>query len=240
MSDLVLQLHGVMNGRPTRLPSDHPHRILHFGALSALVSRCPYGGAFETVETSEMAQRAMAHHEILLAYCPHHALLPTRFGAFFSSIHAMRQRLKNEEKDHLTALAHLANTQEFSIKLSLAEPSDPATEKTEIAVTGAQFLTRRRQIRDARQSAGQDRTAFANNLVLALSAIAPAVSYNTGDALLHLGLLLSKKDRSRLQALLHDCGPHAKRLGLSLEATGPWPAYSFNADQLNKVACNGS
>lgn len=240
MSSFVLQLHGVMTGRPARQPSDNPHRVMHIGALSALVSRCPHGGAFENVEASAMARRVMVHHEILLAYCPHHTLLPTRFGAFFSSVHAIRQRLEIEEQDHLTALQHLTNTQEFAIKLSLVQPSPHMAKDTGSAVTGAQFLNHRRKARDARQSAGQDRTDFAKDLTRDISAIAPAVTYNSGDALLHLGVLLSTKDRSRLQALLHDRGPHAQRLGLSLEATGPWPAYSFDANQMNGVACNGA
>lgn len=240
MTGPILQLHGILAVHSQRRASDHPHRILRLGRLSALVSRCPFDGLLDAVAPSDLTERIMAHHQILLTYCADYAVLPTRFGAFFSSIHALRERLAKEESTHLNALAHLKDLHEFAIKLSLTSrcltpPSSPTSDGS-----GAQFLARRRNARNARQSTRQDRLNFANGVATALSSIAPVVSYEQGDALLHMGILLSETDQAALRTLLQERGPRADELGLSLQATGPWPAYSFDTHQLNKVANGGS
>ncbi|WP_299881907.1 GvpL/GvpF family gas vesicle protein [uncultured Sulfitobacter sp.] len=239
MNAPVLQLHGILPAASPRLRSRHPHRMLQLGALTALVSRCPFDGNLDAIDPAGLSDRVLAHHELLLAYSADHVLLPTRFGAFFSSIDAVRQALGADEETHLAGLAHLTHRREYNVRLSIsAQPLGGADAPAQQA-TGAQFLSQRRQARDKRQTARQDRTDFARWLAQALQGIAEVTSFGSREALLDLTMLLTQEERLELQALLKEQGPRAEQFGLLLEASGPWPAYSFNASPGREVAFNG-
>ncbi|WP_370400182.1 GvpL/GvpF family gas vesicle protein [Sulfitobacter sp. JB4-11] len=239
MTSPVLQLHGLMARRPRRVPSPHAHRILRLGPLSALVSRCPHDGALDGIEPSAMAARAMAHHELLLGYCETAPLLPTRFGAFFSSIHAMRQSINEDAERHLDTLEQLADRHEFAVKLTLANKDMVPAQHDEKPRTGAQFLAHRRIARNARKSVGAMRKQFTQDLSHALQTLGPITAYTTQDALLHVGILLPRQKRDRLKTTVEQFASKSEMLNLCLQLVGPWPAYSFVADERAVENCDG-
>lgn len=240
MSAPVLQLHGILAGSPPRQQSKHPHRVLHFGRLAGLVSRCPFDGQLDEVDGDVLTERVKMHHDLLLAYSTDHVLLPTRFGAFFSSIEAMRGGVKQEERAHLAALAHLKGRQEFSVRLTHSKQHAPTSEPPKVTNSGSEFLVQRRRARDRRQTVHHDRREFAQKLTRELEKIAAIAISSSGDAMADLAMLLTEYERTQLQEFLNVHGPLAEQLGLILEASGPWPAYSFDAHPSEQSICHGA
>ena len=236
MTGLVLQLHGLAGPSVVRRPGGPAHRVMRFGQLTGLVSRCPYGGRLEVADAA--AERVMAHHQILSLYCGEGPVLPLQFGSFFSSLHAIRERLADHEAMHLTALARLGDRQEYTLKIQPLQVV-PST-AGEAALSGGAFLSMRRAARDQRKAAGARQKALGEEVLKALREMAPINAQSAASGLLTVSVLLSQDQHPAFKTLLDHHEQRLQAEGLSLKLSGPWPPYGFStAESTAQVAHGG-
>ncbi|MEO1678552.1 MAG: GvpL/GvpF family gas vesicle protein [Pseudomonadota bacterium] len=96
---------------------------------------------------------------------------------------------------------------------------------------GRAFLARRRDRRDARARAAEDRRGWTDALVRQLAPHVTALSASEArpDRLVDLALLVPRATASTFSTQFAAKGTEAAALGLRLVLSGPWPAYSFCA-----------
>ena len=223
-----LQLHGIVEGNTTRHNAAPPHRLLSLPGFDIIASDYALDPDTSNVPPDELAQAAMAHHHILLAYCADHALLPMRFGTLFSNVHAMRIAMEERAAVYVDALEVLAEHREYTIELLNGAPEHRFPSKAE---SGRGFLLRSKQLRDKRRSLVTDRQAFARDLALRVAALTDHPLHQGSakpDKILDVSLLIPHQSVQGLRAIADRATAQAADLGLTLLVRGPWPAYHFD------------
>lgn len=218
---MALFLHGI--AAPGPAPEAPPHHVFAMGSFLALASQAP-----EETETPEaMAEIALRHNEILVAWCHRGPVLPLRFGTVFSSAPALQTHLAQEAQRLDAALQALGDAQEYVLRLRVA--GDPVL-PVEPLDSGRAFLARGRQARDLRRDLGDKRLALARLLLEEAAPLARQTGQAAApraDRILDAALLMDRDRAEALPSLARRHAPEARALGLDLTLTGPWPAYGF-------------
>jgi len=220
-------LHGLVppDTHPQKAPD---HRLIDCGQFSALISPVPDDVA--ALPPEQLAQLAIHHNAVLVAYCTTSSVLPLRFGAAFSTAEAARTHLQSQSQFHLRALTAVAGLREYTLRLTVTD--DPVLPERR-PTTGRDFLTRGRDLRDRRKMLADGRIKLVRDLREGLRPICHHVeSAGTPkpDRLVDLALLIDGDQVPALTRLVAEVAPQAGPMGLDLRFTGPWPAYSFNLE----------
>ena len=239
MKGPVLHLHGLLPTQTRRRKSDTAHRLVRFGPLTGLISRCPFQGKLETAD--DAAARVLVHHQLLSFYAAHGPVLPMQFGAYFSSLRAIRSQLAAQEHAHLATLSRLGHRQEYS--LSVTRTDAPANQSLDSAnvVSGREFLSRRRAKRDQRGVARAEQLVLCDEILTAWRDVAPVSLHPSRKALLTASILLAPDQRAAIEVLLSQQATALAAVGLGLKLSGPWPPYGFVAPESEaEVAAHGA
>jgi hypothetical protein len=224
---MAVLLHGLVPKQTLRRAGTPAHDRIACSAFDALASPAPPD--LDDLPPDKLADLALHHNAVLLAYCHDGPVLPLRFGTAFSSAAAATEHLHNAADAHLRALLITGTFREYTIRLSLrADPPEPARIEPQ---SGRDFLSRGLQVRDHRRTISDRRTALARQLLSGLRETSwqiRAAGAPKPDRLLDATLLLPPANLPALMALSRCAGPEAANLGLDLHLSGPWPAYSFD------------
>ena len=226
---MTILLHGLVPRHTCQRVDAPPHEMIEVDDFRVLTSAAPPD--LEDLSPDRLADLALRHNAILLAYCADTSVLPLRFGTAFSSVEAAWAHLRTTSAAHLRALTLAGTFRDYAIRLSLQrDPSEPALAEP---LSGRDFLNRGRLVRDHRRLMIENRTTLALQLLSDLRAfcwqIKPAGAPNP-DRLLDATLLLPPAHLPALHAMIDAKTAAAARLGLDLRFTGPWPVYSFDPD----------
>lgn len=252
-----MMLHGVMDAAAAVRVTAHaprdaldagPVQIIVAGRVCAMVTPIPPrladGRASAALLESEetVAALAVAHNRILTELSAQGAVAPVKLGAAFADDAATRAAVTAREAAFRRALDHIDGAGEYAVRVVDAPagarrvaPEVEAAACDPAAIGGRAYLHARGARRRARDAAAQRIEAFLDALSDQIAALARAVvaappspsAPGRPARRLDLAVLADADGAARLEALVTSMTGPAHDLGLAIEASGPWPAYSF-------------
>lgn len=249
MSALFL-LHGAARGllpRPELTGAcNAPVEVLISGEWSILAS--PAGEDAEAVQArfsgaGSTAELALAHNRILASVAPTLDIAPIALGAVVT-LAGLPDLLAARAATLESALARIAGCVEFGAKLFPPQRPDGVESLAPAAPPpdGRAYLQRLQRSRQQRRSTLQTLEEFEAEARTRLSALAqevlelPAGPTVRGRPLMSLALLVARAHGPRLEEAAGQLFDEAQALGLGLEVSGPWPAYSFTGVEAGEAA----
>jgi len=242
-------VYGVVDARLESPPSltgvDGSHRVelLRGGGLAALVSAVPLDefGADALQrgleDLSRLEALARAHERVLDAALALGAVVPFRLCTIYESPEHVRAMLEQEGTELAATLDRLAGMAEWGVKGFVAAPAEPAGAQTHAAASGTDYLARKREARDAVESAQAREEALVATIHDELSAHAAdavlsrphdrRLSGHDGDMVVNGSYLVAESQADAFRSLVESLSRRHEAEGIELECTGPWPAYHF-------------
>lgn len=228
-------------------------RAIRIGAIAALVGPIDLAelrgpdGADRALDLEWVAPRALRHQQVIEEAMAISPVLPLRFGVVFSSEERLAETIGPRVEQIAAFLDGIEGKQEWGIKVwadaaRLREHVERSPRFRALCdrlpdSPGARYLHEKRLRRELDRLAIEERRAMAERIrqELASSALGSkplrlASRQATGRAeemALHLALLAAA---DRAEALLQQVRALAEAYrpaGIAIEATGPWPPYSF-------------
>jgi hypothetical protein len=186
---------------------------------------------------AELEAIARAHHGVVAAVAACAPTLPFRLATVHRSDDRVAQLLRREHRRFRETLDRLAGRVEVGVKLYVqrAGASAGATPVAGSARVGRDYLRYRREQRDQRQQAWRRATAAAEQMDAVLAGLAvdrrqhrpqsAELSAAPGENVFNAAYLVDAGRAEELAALARRLG--AENPQVTIEVTGPWPAYSF-------------
>lgn len=170
----------------------------------------------EVSETGWLAGAVRAHEHVALQALETAPVLPMRFGTVFCQLDDVHVLLRRHQQALLSELRRLNGSSEWCLTArSAGEPNEPTVQPT----NGTAYL-------QSRQTALQARTSRSDQLrqlsVLLRPLVRDLVMTQRADDTIRAWLLVD--DPQRLRDALDEL---AEQLAVTVELTGPWPAYHF-------------
>ena len=192
-----------------------------------------------------VAAKVRAHDDVLAAAVGRTAVVPFRFGAIYGEEASVRSMLR-ERADLADRLDRLSGRVELGVKgyvdrdrvrALLAAARGIGTDAPE---TGRAYMERRRLDRELddeiRERAGEwaaeshRRLAAAADDARSSPARQDEAARSGSQMFLNGAYLVREEDAERFRTALAELEEARRADGVSYELTGPWPAYSFVAD----------
>jgi hypothetical protein len=256
-SALGLYLYGIVRADVRisgDLPGVDPrHRVflLEGNELAAIVSSVPLE-EFDEEQLREnlndvvwLEEKARAHEEVLEAMLESTTVVPTRLCTIFRDEKQLREMMGREAAALVEALERLDGKSEWGAK-AFAEPgaldraaAARAEEQAggEALSPGAAYMDRRRRESRAREEAEEIADGWAQQIHEQLARGAAEallnplqrreVSGHEGDMLLNGVYLVEDENVAQFRELAAELDRDYRGRGVSVELTGPWPAYNF-------------
>lgn len=256
-SALGLYLYGVVranvriSGDLPGVDARHEVFLLEGNELAAIVSSVPLE-EFDEEQLREnlndvvwLEEKARAHEAVLEAMLESTTVVPTRLCTIFRDEKQLREMMGREGAALVEALERLDGKSEWGAK-AFAEPgaldraaAERATEQAggEVLSPGAAYMDRRRKEARAREEAEEIADGWAQQIHEHLAHGAAEallnplqrreVSGHEGDMLLNGVYLVENESVDRFRELAAELDADYRRRGVSVELTGPWPAYNF-------------
>ncbi|HKT83214.1 MAG TPA: GvpL/GvpF family gas vesicle protein [Solirubrobacterales bacterium] len=256
-SALGLYLYGIVRAdvRITgQLPGvDVPHEVflLEGNELAAIVSSVPleeFGEEQLRENLNDVAwleEKARAHEAVLEAMLVSTTVVPMRLCTIFHDEAHVREMMGREGAVLLEALERLEGKSEWGVK-AFAEPgaleraaAERAGEQSrgEALSPGVAYMDRRRKEARAREEAEEIADGWAQQIHEQLARCASEallnplqrreVSGHEGDMLLNGVYLVEEEGVEQLRRVVAGLGEDYRGRGVSVQMTGPWPAYNF-------------
>jgi hypothetical protein len=254
---LGLYLYGVvradvrLSGDLPGVDSGHRVFLLEGNELAAIVSSVPLE-EFDEEQLREnlndvvwLEEKARAHEEVLEAMLESTTVVPTRLCTIFRDEKQLREMMGREAAGLVEALERLDGKSEWGAK-AFAEPgaldraaAARAEEQAggEALSPGAAYMDRRRRESRAREEAEEIADGWAQQIHEQLARGAAEallnplqrreVSGHEGDMLLNGVYLVEDEGVAQFQELAAELDQDYRGRGVSVELTGPWPAYNF-------------
>lgn len=219
---------------------DRPIESVESHGLVGLVSSVDldeYGEAglrrnLEDIDWLESTARG--HDAVVQAAAAVVATAPMRLVTIFNDDDGVRRRLA-ERFDRIHALLdRVEGHEEWSVKVLTRAP-DPVAESTVAAGSGAEYLRRRKQDQESRESEMRDAHLVAERVHDALAAFAvasrrlapqdPRLTGHTGTMVHNAAYLVPRDLSDRFSAAVGEVVAEYREV--QLDARGPWPPYSF-------------
>jgi hypothetical protein len=256
-SALGLYLYGVVRANVRisgDLPGVDARRevfLLEGNELAAIVSSVPLEefGEEQLRENLNdvvwLEEKARAHEAVLEAMLESTTVVPTRLCTIFRDEKQLREMMGREGASLVEALECLDGKSEWGAK-AFADPgaldraaAERAAEQSEgeALSPGAAYMDRRRKEARAREEAEEIADGWAQQIHEHLARGAAEallnplqrreVSGHEGDMLLNGVYLVENESVDRFRELAAELDADYRRRGVSVELTGPWPAYNF-------------
>ncbi|MEM9428757.1 MAG: GvpL/GvpF family gas vesicle protein [Pseudomonadota bacterium] len=240
MTRLRYAVHGVVSAATPPPAGVAPHFRVTSEGLALLYSPLPAEDVRvarqdlsadppDAAALAEEAEAALHHNAVLSAYAAAHDVLPARFGGAVSGEPAARALLAKHAAVYRAGLEGLAGAAEYGLKVRLTQPR-PAIQRDEVAFEGGRhYLTRRRAVRDARRRDAHAQRDAVTELEASIHPLCRSWRPMAAGAnsLVAQALLVDRQAVLTLIAMAEREHARLVRLNLTLELSGPWPAYSF-------------
>ena len=225
-----------------------PVRPVDAGGLTALVSNVTLGEFGEEAlrrnleDLAWLEAVARAHHGVIDAAARLGTLLPMRLATVYSSEEAMVASLTAHAAEFRAGLDRLRSRTEWGVKAYVVPAAPPARRPEAGDDSGLAYLRRRRDAlsasRDSAHAAAE--SARAVHAELERHAVdsrlhPPQSAQLSGRAepmVLNAAYLLDDDRAAGFASAVRALGDRHPRL--RLELTGPWPPYSFAAEELER------
>jgi hypothetical protein len=187
-----------------------------------------------------VAAAAAAHHAAIERLARTRSLVPFRIFTIFSSDARARQITAARAAPLRRALARLDGRQEWVLRIgppdrARASEPRPADTRRSGVVSGTDFLQQKATAATDRQARAARVTAQAARVVTALEAAADEATVRPpppGTSLLvDAAFLVASRRRAAFRRALDAHAAPLLAEGCAVTLTGPWPPYSFTADE---------
>ncbi len=228
-----------------------PVALVDEGAVAAVVSLVSLDefGADAIAENLRVADwvaaKVRAHDDVLGAAVGRTPVVPFRFGAIYAEEESVRSMLR-ERSDLAERLDRLAGRTEVGVKGYVDRGRVRARLAAERGIgddapqTGRAYMERRRLDRELDEEireraalwakASHERLADAADDARSSPARQDETSSSGGQMFLNGAYLVREDAADTFRAALAELEEHMRAEGVTYELTGPWPAYSFVAD----------
>ena len=243
MSTLLLV--GVLPGSAARaLQHAPPHRLISAKNLTGLAVEIDLSRPCDAEERTLLW--AKHQNNVLTAYAKAHDVIPVALGSVFSSADALSQHLAQDAVRLEELLDQIAGSSEYLLQITTKQDDPGASiplQPANTSLKGGDFLRRRKSLRDARRSVGDERLAFLRKvqaLTLPLSRSQKMRDVSGKGVWADLSFLVPRVQADLIITTLQDLGRQSDGLGLALKLIGPLPAYSFlTTDGVDNEAAHG-
>lgn len=236
----VLYLYGITAAgterAPLRTPAIdgaapvQPREAAGVLAWVSAVSRADFGeGLQQKMENLEWLAEASVRHQRAVAEIAGRAdVLPARFGTVFNSAASLESHLRARAAAIKKTLQRIRGAEEWGIKI-FAEPL-PGPSLAASAKSGRDYLKKKSEALQTRAQRELPDAIhdFARELEKLAAETAPVGKVSSGqrDLVWQTAVLLRRDKQPELQRLLKK---YAQKFGdaYRVEASGPWPPYSF-------------
>lgn len=181
---------------------------------------------------------ALAHDAVVEHFARSRPVIPMKLFTLFTSDERALAHVARTRRKLTRLFARVADREEWGVRLLLDERRALAPREAPVsAVSGTDFLTRKKNAKDTRQRLVADALAEADRLFDALGRVAddsrrrtPAAEGPTSRMVLDAAFLVGRADARRFKATVRDAARPLTARGLECLLTGPWPPYHFVAD----------
>lgn len=219
-----------------------PVRTVGAAGLACLVSTVDAGQFARTRDGGDADLRwleavARAHDDVVRAVASRTATVPLRLGVVCSDDDAVVDRL-HETADVVSGLLErVAGHEEWGVKMFAASPRRQPV-LSSAATSGTAYLQQRRQALQQDAQASDAGVAEAERVLTELSSLAtaarrhapqdPRLSGTRAPMVANVAFLVRTADRDNFCQRVRRLDD--EQPGLEIVTTGPWPAYSFTAE----------
>jgi len=232
--------------------------LIDAGNLAAIVSSVPSTSydemslAEHLTDPSWTALRAMRHENVVEHFAKRTSVVPLRFG----TIYLERARIETMLSDNnlrLTALLErLRNREEWGVNVyldknllmatitSLSPRLKDLTERAAIASPGESYLLKKRletmkaeeaRVETNRAIAEVEKDLGAKSVDARRLRVLKVEGTEHGELKAKFAFLIQRSEFQNFQSAAEKIARKLKSGGISLELTGPWPAYNFAGDE---------
>jgi hypothetical protein len=256
-SEVGLYLYGIVRanmritGALPGVAAECPVFLLEGNELAAIVSSVPLDEFGEEQlrenlnDVTWLEEKARAHEAVLEALLESSTVVPTRLCTIFRDEKHVREMMGREGAALVEALERLEGKSEWGAKafaeagaLDRAAAERAQEQSGEQALSpGAAYMDRRRKEARAREEAEEIADGWAQQIHEYLAREAAEallnplqrreVSGHEGDMLLNGVYLVANENVDRFRELIVELGEDYRGRGVSIQLTGPWPAYNF-------------
>jgi hypothetical protein len=236
---------GAAAGPPDRPGVDGGRvELVRHQGLAALVTRVALSEFGEAVlkerleDIERLESLARAHDGVLGAALDRDAVVPFRICTIYESVDSLRRTLEREQAELTGALERLRGKAEWGVKafLSTGARADRA-EAVPAPASGADYLARKQQSRAAADASREAVESIVAGIHARLAERASAATLSRpqdrgllgrdAEVILNGAYLVPRDDAEDFTGLVGELADQFEKDGLTLELTGPWPAYHF-------------
>jgi hypothetical protein len=233
----VLYLYGITRGASTDInlrgvDGSSTVETVVCGSMTCWVSRVPApeftDDLFHNIENLDwLAEKSTQHQKVVSEIARDHDILPARFGTVFLTEPSLCADVHSKRKTLALDFARIEDSEEWGVKVFLLPAKAPLATPGR---SGKEYLQSKSAILQKRRAAAPDEEVgrFAEELQKLAVEVAEGGRITGGrrDLQYQTSLLLKRSDRKKFEGLLRKYSKTWKDQR-HIEATGPWPPYSF-------------
>jgi hypothetical protein len=223
-------------------------QIVTEGELAALVSEIPLAEYDDErlrahLEDLSWVERvARAHEAVLDAALSSATIVPLRLCTIYRDLDGVRRLLAERSEALAHSLTAVDRCEEWGVK-AFVDPrvaDEGSGDGPANAPSGAAYLARKREERDAAVLAAEARALSLEAIDDRLRALSRAAASNPPqrpeahgrdlEMVLNAAYLVERQRSGELREAVAELAAQHEPHGLALELTGPWPAYNFVSD----------
>lgn len=224
--------HVLMGVLPHHTETPHnapPHYRIKSGMFDGLIIDC--ASDTDWAQDAVVEGIARQQHELLCCYAEANDVLPSAFGAVFSSQAMVAEHLHALEPELVRSSQRLHGHVEY--RLNVLPGSKPVIAGSDDASHDSHL--RRRQIaRNQRRTAQEQRRRLIENLGGSIERVCRTLLRRPADVSMErLGcfdILIARAQVSKCIEALHGFDPDLQNAGLALQLVGPSPPFSFMSE----------
>jgi len=241
----VLYLYGVSQSRPgdtTRQPGVDglaPIEAVECDGMVCWISRVSAADFGENLARNMenldwLAQASVAHQRAIAAINRDGEILPARFGTVFRNEESLREHIRQRVRRLRADFQRVKDAEEWGVKVFSVASSAPRA----AIGSGKDYLKAKAAQLHRKTAADPDgelaRFEQALSQIAVQTAAAGKISAGQRGLRFQTSLLVKKKDRKKLETLLHRFSQRWAETR-QIECSGPWPPYSFVSRPADQV-----
>ncbi|HWD02890.1 MAG TPA: GvpL/GvpF family gas vesicle protein [Amycolatopsis sp.] len=220
-------------------------RVVEAAGLAAVVGDVPLASFGEEPlrrnleDLDWLARVARAHDAVIMALTGAQPVVPIRLATVYHDDAAVRAVVERRAGDFRRTLEHVTGRVEWGVKAFLKAEPEPAGAVARGEGAGRAYLARRRSALASREERQQRAAADVGRVHATLSELAVdvrthppqsrALAGDNGPMVLNGAYLVDAAETARFAEAVQACDRESDLLSVSL--TGPWPPYSFAAQE---------
>jgi len=242
---------------PVAIEEESVVRLIESGDLAAVISLVPiasYGEeslAKNLTDPSWTALRAMRHEQVVEHFAKRISVVPLRFGTIYLEAARVEEMLSENRARLVKIVDRLRSREEWGVNvysdrivllstiISVSPRLTALSERAAKASPGESYLLQKKidtlksdeaRVEVNRAISEIEETLRAESIDARRLRVLKVESTEHGELKAKFAFLIERSRFQQFQAAAEKMASDLKMSGISLELTGPWPAYNFAGD----------